>query len=212
MGLLRLSSTPGNGCRPDEEEHTDVVGGEDCGSVGGVRLDQVFAVGLFRVAEATFVPAESVYAVFEVKQTLSKAHLDAAAAKVKSVRRLHRTSALIPNHFGLETRKELDTWPILGGILASGSEWVVPFEDKLAVHLRAQESDEVIDFGCALGVGAFDTDRARLRECRSLVSLSVSVPDRSLSYFMMRLLHRLQQLGTVGAIDYEAYALPLEAE
>jgi hypothetical protein len=177
-----------------------------------IVYDAFYSPLLFTIANATFVPAESVYAVFEVKQTLNKAHLDASAAKAASVRRLHRTSALIPNHFGLETRKDIETWPILGGILASGSDWGVPFEETLKTHLRNQVPDETIDFGCGLGAGAFDTVRESIRDGRALVSLSVSLPDRSLSYFMMRLLHRLQRLGTVGAIDYEAYAAPLEAD
>jgi hypothetical protein len=177
-----------------------------------IVYDTFYSPLLFKIADATFVPAESVYAVFEVKQTLNKAHLDAAAAKVESVRRLHRTSALIPNQFGKEIRKDLDTMPILGGILASSSDWAVPFEETLRKHLEAQQRDEVIDLGCALGAGAFDTVRNSVPDGRSLVELSVSVPNLSLSYFMMHLLHRLQQLGTVGAIDYKAYAAPLEAD
>ncbi|TDC49979.1 hypothetical protein E1212_16260 [Jiangella ureilytica] len=176
-----------------------------------IVYDTFYSPLLFKVADATFVPAESVYAVFEVKQALNKAYLDAAAAKVQSVRRLHRTSALIPNQFGKEIRKDLNSMPILGGILASGSDWAVPFEDALRKHLQNQQRDQAIDLGCALGAGAFDTVRQPIRDGRNLVELSVSVPHRSLSYFMMRLLHRLQQLGTVGAIDYEAYATPLEA-
>ena len=177
-----------------------------------IVYDAFYSPLLFTVANATFVPAESVYAMFEVKQTLNKAHLDASATKAASVRRLHRTSALIPNHFGLETRKDVKTWPVLGGILASASDWQIPFEDALESHLRDQVLGETIDLGCALGAGAFDTVREPIEDGRGLVSLSVSLPDRSLSYFMMRLLHRLQQLGTVGAIDYEAYATSLEVD
>lgn len=61
-----------------------------------IVYDAFYSPRLFVVGDATFVPAESVYAVFEVKQTLNKEHLDAAASKAESVRRLHRTSALIP--------------------------------------------------------------------------------------------------------------------
>jgi hypothetical protein len=147
-----------------------------------------------------------------VKQTLDKAHLDAAAGMAESVRRLHRTSALIPNQFGKEIRKDLDTMPILAGLLTSGSDWKAPFDETLAKHLSAQEADRAVDIGCALGAGAFDTERSGLREGRGLLHVSTSRPDRSLSYFMMRLLQRLQQLGTVGAIDYEVYAQPLTAE
>ncbi len=172
--------------------------------------DAFYSPLLFVVGDATFVPAESVYAVFEVKQTLNKEHLDAAASKAESVRRLHRTSALIPNQFGKkDLRKDLSDLPILAGILTSGSQWSTPFHDVLRTHLDAQSLSRAIDLGCALGDGSFDTEREPVSAGRGLQELSVSVRDRSLSYFTMRLLHKLQQLGTVGAIDYEAYAEPL---
>lgn len=175
-----------------------------------IVYDAFYSPLLFVVADATFVPAESVYAVFEVKQTLNKEHLDAAASKADSVRRLHRTSALIPNQFGRkDLRKDLNDLPILAGILTSGSEWSTPYHDVLRPHLEAQSLSGAIDLGCALGDGSFDTERDPVSAGRGLRELSVSVPDRSLSYFTMRLLHKLQQLGTVGAIDYEAYAEPL---
>lgn len=186
-------------CRGHQSEQIDLI-----------VYDAFYSPLLFNVGDATFVPAESVYAVFEVKQSLNKTNLKAAAKKVASVRRLHRTSALIPNQFGKkDLRKDLDELPILAGILASGSKWKVPFNDVLRAHLSDQSSERAIDFGCALGAGAFDTERATSSEGRGLLDLTVSVSDRSLSFFTMRLLHRLQQLGTVGAIDYEAYAEPL---
>lgn len=185
-------------CKQQQSEQVDLI-----------VYDAFYSPLLFTVGDATFVPAESVYAVFEVKQTLDKKHLDAAAQKAKSVRRLHRTSALIPNQFGKEIRKNLDDLPILAGILASASDWKVPFAEVLHKYLAAQDVDESIDFGCALEAGAFDTERAPVADGRVLLDVSVSVPDRTLSYFTMRLLRRLQQLGTVGAIDYEAYAGPL---
>lgn len=174
-----------------------------------IVYDAFYSPLLFVVGDATFVPAESVYAVFEVKQTLNKEHLDAAAAKADSVRRLHRTSAPIPNQFGKDLRKNLDELPTLAGLLTSGSEWRTPYADVLRGHLEAQSLTRSIDLGCALGAGSFDAERDPVSAGRSLRGLSVSVPDRSLSYFTMRLLHKLQQLGTVGAIDYEAYAEPL---
>lgn len=173
--------------------------------------DTFYSPLMFTVGGATFVPAESVYAVFEVKQTLDKVHLGAAADKAESVRRLHRTSTLIPNQFGKEVTKDLRTFPILAGILGSGSGWKIPFNDILHKHLSALTSHRAIDIGCALGNGAFDTERAPPPD-RALLDLTTSVPGRTLSFFAMRLLYRLQQLGTVGAIDYEAYAEPIVSD
>lgn len=185
-------------CQQHQSEQIDLI-----------VYDAFYSPLLFTVGDSTFVPAESVYAVLEVKQTLDKEHLDAAAKKAKSVRRLHRTSALIPNQFGKEIRKNLDDLPVLAGILASGSGWKLPFVDVLSKHLGGQDAIETIDFGCALEAGAFDTVRHPVTKGRGLVHVSMSIPSRTLSYFTMRLLHRLQQLGTVGAIDYAAYAGPL---
>ena len=85
----------------------------------------------------------------------------------------------------------------------------MPYLDRLRSLVAAQSPTRSIDLGCALGAGSFDVERDAVSAGRHVLDLSVSAPDRSLSYFTMRLLHKLQQLGTVGAIDYEAYAEPL---
>ena len=174
--------------------------------------DTYYSPLLFSIGDDRFVPVESVYAVLEVKQTLNKDHLEASAKKAESVRRLYRTSAEIPNQFGKKINKDLSRFPILAGILTSESKWSVPFDDTLRARLEQQAPKQAIDFGCALGAGAFDTDRELLVSDRSLLDVAISVPERALSFFAMRLLHRLQQLGTVGAINYEAYAAPIVAD
>ena len=174
--------------------------------------DTYYSPLMFRIGDDRFLPVESVYAVLEVKQTLNKEHLNDAAQKAESVRRLYRTSAEIPNQFGVKLVKDLDQFPILAGILASESDWSVPFGDTLRNHLNQQTPKRAIDFGCALGAGAFDTKRELPLSDRSLLDVAVSVPGRALSFFAMRLLRRLQQLGTVGAINYDAYAAPIVAD
>ena|ERR1039457_609991 len=47
--------------------------------------DRHFSPLLFEIGGAKFIPAESVYAAFEVKQHLDKAHLDYAASKLATV-------------------------------------------------------------------------------------------------------------------------------
>ena len=168
--------------------------------------DTYYSPLMFSIGDAKFVPVESVYAVLEVRQTLNKGNLDYAAQKAESVRRLHRTSTLIPNQFGKAITKALDEFPILAGVLTSESDWSLPFDDILRSHLAGQPPRRVIDIGCALGAGAFDAQREPLVTDRALLGMTTSGPERALSYFAIRLLHRLQQLGTVGAIDYEAYA------
>ena len=158
------------------------------------------------------MPVESVYAVLEVKQTLNKGNLDYAAKKAESVRRLHRTSTQIPNQFGTKITKNLNEFPILAGILASESSWELPFDNTLRNNLDQQSPQRAIDFGCVLGTGAFDTQRELCITDRSLRDITTSLPERALSFFAIRLLHRLQQLGTVGAIDYKAYATAIASK
>ncbi len=57
--------------------------------------DPFYSACLVDIEGAKYIPAESVYAVLEVKQTLSPANVRYAGEKVASVRRLHRTSATI---------------------------------------------------------------------------------------------------------------------
>ena len=65
-----------------------------------VVYDRQYSPFIFRYEEQTIIPAESVYAVFEAKQTLNKEHIEYAREKVASVRRLHRTSLPIPHAGG----------------------------------------------------------------------------------------------------------------
>jgi hypothetical protein len=58
--------------------------------------DRHFSPLLFEVGGARFIPAEGVYAVFEVKQQINKDQVEYVGNKIASVRRLNRTSAPIP--------------------------------------------------------------------------------------------------------------------
>ena len=57
--------------------------------------------------------------------------------------------------------------------------------------------DQLLDCGCALEHGAFDTFNG---------SVEVVSKEGALIYFLFRLLSKLQTLGTVPAIDWTVYA------
>src|SRR4051812_25386653 len=57
-----------------------------------VVFDRQYSPFIFHYEGQTIIPAESVYAVFEAKQSVNAAQLNYAQNKVASVRRLHRTS------------------------------------------------------------------------------------------------------------------------
>ncbi len=72
---------------------------------------------LFEVGGSFYIPAESVYAAIEVKQSIDKGNIEYAADKVASVRRLDRTSVPIPDVAGTYDPKEPHR--IIGGLWAS---------------------------------------------------------------------------------------------
>lgn len=161
--------------------------------------DRQFCPVLLDTAGGQHIPAESVYAVIEVKQDLSKKQVAYAGEKIASVRRLHRTSA----EFGHATgRTRTQPKPILGGILTFDSGWSPPLGESFEAALRALPPDQRIDLGCALCDGGFEVVYGPDGE----PLLTQSASDSSLIFFFLRLLHRLQQIATVPAIDYVEYS------
>lgn len=169
-----------------------------------VISDRQYSPCLYNQANQLVVPAESVYAVLEVKQDLTKEHVEYAGEKAASVRRLFRTSAPIPHAGG-----KLDARPlprIVAGILTYRSSWIPPFGDSLRLALSELPVDGRLDLGCSLLEGAFEVEYA------SDGGLAIAVAEGALSLvqFEFRLLKRLQAMATAPAIDYDAYlaALP----
>ncbi len=142
------------------------------------------------------VPAESVYAVFEVKQELSKENMEYAGKKAESVRKLHRTSAPIYHAGGV--LPPVEPKRIVAGILTTRSGWTPTFGNPFKKCLKSYEELQQIDCGCVLQTGSFHYD------CKNDV-LRMSVADESLVSFFLQLLTMLQHVGTVPAIDLMEY-------
>lgn len=143
-----------------------------------------------------FLPAESVYAAIEVKQSLTKEHLEYASQKVASVRRLRRTSIEIPHAGGAHPPKPLPR--IVGALVCLESGWNPPFGRAFSDCLNALSPEGGIDLGCALVDGAFSVDAVR--------AVRVSDASLALASFFVGLFTRLQAMATVPAIDLCAYA------
>ena len=165
--------------------------------------DRHYSPLIFEHQGATYLPSESVYAVFEIKQALGGEEIEYAGKKAKSVRILRRTSAMIPYAAG--KYKPKDHAPILAGILALDSGWKLPFENRLRPHLHSAPVQERLDLGCAVRDAAFEA----VYSTRGLLGLTVSDANSSLGFFFIRLLARLQAVGTVPAIDLEKYSRAL---
>jgi len=151
-----------------------------------------------------YVFAEAVYAVFEVKQEVDAENIRYAAAKAASVRQLHRTNAPIV-HAGGKIAEPRPLFPILAGLLTLDHKWKTDPIPQLRDHLRQQTSPGQLDLVLSL-------------EAIGLVELlpgeaepTFDAGPTSLVLFLYRLLHRLQQCGTVPAVDWPAYIAPLRA-
>ena len=70
-------------------------------------FDRQYSPFIFQFQGQTIIPAESVYAAFEAKQTINAEQVDYAHKKIASVRLLHRTSLPIPTAMGLLPAKSL---------------------------------------------------------------------------------------------------------
>jgi len=84
-------------------------------SSGGRMMSQRPGAQVRLIGYVLYVPAESVYAVFDVKQDMRRPHIVAAAEKAESVRRLKRTSVPVP--FAAGTYKAKPLFEIVAGIL-----------------------------------------------------------------------------------------------
>ena len=163
-------------------------------------FDNLYSPLLFPHSSGLHVPAESVYAVFEVKPTFSRQWLRNAAEKAASVRALRRTS--VPIIAGGGRRSPIRPKPILAGLLASTSVWTPPtFEENLRAALRDQPPTHRLDLGCSLEHGSFERTK----------TIKVSSPDESLIFFMLRLLERLREMGTAPAADLMEYGRSLRS-
>jgi hypothetical protein len=168
-----------------------------------VVFDRQYSPFLFNQDGALYVPAESVYAVIEVKQALSKDYLEYAGTKAASVRCLHRTSAPIPHAGGVYPPKQHFT--ILAGIVTIDSSWNPPLGDAFFSTITSLKDDERLDFGCALQCGAFEIQYTDKHE----PTLEIIHQEEALIFFFLRLLSRLQQLATVPMIDINEYSKSL---
>jgi hypothetical protein len=168
--------------------------------------DRHYCPLLFELGGQKYVPAESVYAAFEVKQELTKGDIDYAAEKGASVRRLHRTNIAFQHAGGVQHPRPL--FQILTGILSTQSNWRPPFGDAFNEAIQKTAGDETqLEIGCALRDGAFAIDWTKGND----PEITLSEPGASLMFFLLRLFGRLQALGTVPAIDLAAYGQSLEA-
>jgi hypothetical protein len=161
-----------------------------------VIFDRQYSPFIFNYEGSLVIPAESVYAVFEAKQTINAPLVMYASEKVASVRRLYRTSLPIPYAGGTYPPKSLPH--VLGGLLCFESEWNPPLGGPLLEALQRVEVKERLDLGCVAAHGTFGCDESGC--------FVLKPQGKPASAFLFELIARLQDRATVPMIDIRAYA------
>jgi hypothetical protein len=161
-----------------------------------VIYDRQYTPLIFEMQGIRIVPAESVYAVFEAKQTLNAVHIGYARDKAASVRKLDRTSLAVTWLGGKSDPKPLHR--ILGGILTFESDWNPSMGKTMTSLLDCAPDESLLDIGCVAAHGWFGRNADG--------QTAVTPGGKPATSFLMELIARLQEIGTVPMIDVRAYA------
>jgi len=165
-----------------------------------VIFDRQYSPLMFHYEGETIIPAESIYAVFEAKQTVNADLVAYAQEKIASVRRLHRTSIPIPHAGGTYPAKP--PGHIIGGLLTLESDWKPPCGDSLSDALGKGPATSILDLGCIAAHGTFRRENSGL--------YTIINKGKPATAFLLELIARLQDIATVPMMDIRAYAKCLE--
>lgn len=167
--------------------------------IDAVIFDRQYTPFIFNYEGQVIIPAESVYAVFEAKQTLDAQLVAYARVKAASVRKLRRTSLPIPHAGG--TFEPKTPQPIVAGVLSFESNWSSALGEPLLKSLSGGSQEDQLDIGCVAAHGIF---------YKSGDEFTLSNEKKAATAFVLELIARLQELATVPMIDVRAYARWLE--
>ena len=192
-----------------------------------IIYDQHFTPFVLTQNGIHYIPAEGVYAAFEVKPDLKGSanvkgesinYIEYAGRKIESVRRLKRTSTNI-----IDRGRKFNPRPltkIIGGILTSTNDYKQ--QSTIKKHLQKLNGLKSIDMGCSVNYGSFYVDYKGIEnkdeedfikriadyyQKRTVKNIEFSKADASLVTFFFQLMRYLQQsIGTVAAIDLNEYS------
>jgi hypothetical protein len=152
-----------------------------------------------------YIPAESIYAIFEAKQDVNKSQLVYAGKKIESVRNLLRTTAPVIDRGEIKPAPQL--FKIIGGFLCLESRWSGSISTNKAFREQFNSSTELsfIDIGCVLNDKSFKIDMDITDALNPKVIFNFSTKEETLIYFFLKLVTELQKLGTVRPIDLSKY-------
>lgn len=179
-------------------DHTSEISGQ----IDVIIHDAQYSPFLFQAGTSCFVPAESVYAVFDAKQDITKDTMEETGEKVASVRALQRTSGDVWTNVRKCKGKDPKNQRILGGLLALTSSWADPFGDSFCSVLWGLTGKHRLDLGVAISHGAFEVGRTKN-------DLLLYDKDTALVGFFMALIRKLQPLATALAMDLDIWSKEL---
>lgn len=187
--------------------------GEQSGQIDIIIYDVQYSYLVFRHNDTLLIPAESVYAVFEVKPNLNKANMEYASEKVKSVRKLYRSSAPIIHAGGKNPPKPLHE--IVGGLLTTGCDWQSPIASNVAKYVNGSDKLERLDVVCSIKNSTFIVDNNTFipnykEDVKSCIRFCDG--ENALVFLLLNVLKKLQDIGTVPAIDFSQYAKNIESK
>jgi hypothetical protein len=160
-----------------------------------VIYDNLYAPLIFNDGARRYIPAESVYAVFEVKPEINKEYIDYSVSKIESVRKLKRTNTDIYHAGGrYEPKQEKDRFQIMGGILGTRS-WE-NFNDKIKEYIAPLQDQKQINIGCSLQKGSFTNFSG---------NLMIGTSDYALMTFFTQLHEELRKMATASPMDINQY-------
>lgn len=190
-----------------------------------VIYDAIYTPFIFKQDGFMYIPAESVYAVFEVKQDV-KGYIEYAAKKIESVRKLKRTSiSMVASGI---TKPARPLTKIIGGILTTTSSYKE--NDRVIKQLEELKGLQTLDLGCLCDAGSFYVDYKetvpkdidpitdnckyieQVYESREVKEIEFSNKEVSLFTFFLQLVSYLKSIGTVAAIDINAYLKAINAK
>lgn len=150
-----------------------------------IIYDRHFTPFIFRGENIVYIPAEGVYAVFEVRSKFDKANYDYAVKKLKSVKQLKRTSANFTHIMG-DNKKVL--FEIIGGILTKSNGSTGTYNGL------KQGTDLAIVLCLDYGI--------KMVEDKAIVAQE---GEPILAFFLLKLIEKLRTLGSVSALEVDKY-------
>lgn len=194
-----------------------------------VIYDNWFTPFVFSQNGFHYIPAEGVYAVMEVKPDINgsadngKNYIEYACEKIESVRVLKRTSTSMINSGVKFAPRPLTK--IIGGFLSTTNTYTHKNNNTIEKYVKENGGFKGIDIGCIADYGSFHVDYIGEEDTalnkpedfqkrysdyyhnRAFNEINFSDKDNSLVSFFLQLTRYLQQaIGTIPAIDLNAYS------